>query len=176
MADETISQGQDVIIGGFEHLRDSDFIDLLLSVGSDTAKVGMFVTSTGENENECDILGDGEILKGVIVAPIIRPSDSYVPSDALADAQWVRVLKPTGGRVQIRGLLSGDDGTTASKADTRISYKADGLTIYRPTVGGLYVGGSENFIDGNIRLAEDHANGDAGSAGTGGGKFAKMYF
>ncbi len=174
MADETINQGQDIIIAGSEHLKDSDFIDLKLSVGSDIAKVGMFVTSTAESENECDILASGEILKGVIVAPIIRPSDSYIPSDALTDGQWVKVLKPTGGRAMIRGLLSGDDAPTSVKADTRISAVNTGLTIGNASVGALFVGGTGAAIDGNIRMAQDFTNGDSGSAAM--GKFAKIWF
>ena len=180
MADQALKSGYGrsiIIIGGAEQLQDSDFEIVQLSVGGNTAKVGDAVTYASETAPAVDLLASGEKIAGIIVAPVLRPSDSWDVDDALVDGTWVKILKPTGGRVKILARISGDSGGTALAAGVGISTINTGLTIGAASgAGHLFAGGTLGLGSDipNARLVSGETLGDATSAAA--GKFLPIYF
>jgi len=171
MADEAFETGVGlgVVRGGSEHLRDSDYEIVKLSVGSNTAKVGMAVTSTAETDPAVDIMATGEIFRGIIVEPVIRPSDTWSPNDALEDGTYVKILKPTGGRVLIKALISGYDTPIAIKTGSYITNVIEAASaVAHASVGALFA--DTTPAAGTIligRAAEDFTTGNSTSAANG---------
>lgn len=143
MADETMlaTAGHQSIIRGGRPIRDSDLLIRTLAVGSATAKVGMAMTGAGETHPGIDIHADGDTsILGLLLGPVIRPSDTWTIDTALADDQEVYILKPCGGQVLvacwITGLTTGDG---AIKAGENIYFvdTTGAPVIANATPGGL---------------------------------------
>jgi len=169
MADEAFETGVGlgVVRGGSEQLRDSDFEIVTLSVGSNTAKVGMAVTSTGETDPAVDIMGGAEIFRGLIIEPVIRPSDSWSPNDALVDGTEVKILKRTGGRALVAYLATGYDTPLAVLAGYPITNTEDSA-ITVDSVGVLFPDATETAGVQVIGYsAEDFTTGDSSAAANG---------
>lgn len=119
MAEETLygTYGKlSIIFEGAENISESDYEYRILSVGSDTARIGDIVSENGETSGYVDLAttGDGSFL-GVIAEPKNRPSDSWQPYDVIPDGTKVKILKPTGGRVKIMVNLAADVAGTTLK-------------------------------------------------------------
>ena len=114
MADNTTNLNKRVIIGGAEHLRDSDFAEALcegvIYVGDllekGTAETQVVAhTETGIN------------FKGIAINEVIRPGDTSTVSTVITAGKMLRYLKPTGGRTRVRAMAMGfttGDSTTPS--------------------------------------------------------------
>lgn len=125
MAEETMygTKGLlSIILEGEETLHESDYEIRTLSVGSDTARIGDFVSEAGETSGYVDLAatGDGSFL-GVITDVVYRPSDTFTIDTALADGTKVRILKPTGGRVKIATNIAADVAGSALVAGQKMA-------------------------------------------------------
>lgn len=122
MADNTTILGKEVIIGGSEHLRDSDFEEYLIEgemFAGDSLLKGTAETQVKGHD------GSDATFKGIAIGHSIRQSDVETfgvdgddRTDAVADlkesaggllspGEVVKVLKPTGGRVKVRAMAYG---------------------------------------------------------------------
>lgn len=97
MADETMFAdfGFLNIIRGNQHLiKDPSacIVTRLLSVGGDTAKAGMIVSTVGEAANAVDLaVTTDEHALGIILGPT-TPADTYDLDDAIVDGEEVDIL------------------------------------------------------------------------------------
>ena len=172
MADEALYSGKgwlSPIRGGSEHIRDSDYEIVTLSVGSNIAKVGFAVTSTGEVDPAVDLMagaGANDTFRGIIIEPVIRPLPvagvAWNPDVALIDGTEVRILKRTGGRVLMGFLASGYDTPLANLAGQFVVNTEDSA-ITVDSVGCLWTdvtedGGADGIMIGI--LAEDFTTGN----------------
>ena len=138
MADETMlaTAGYHSIIRGGRPIRDSDLLIRTLSVGANTAKVGMAMTGAGETHPAVDIQADGDTsIVGLLLAPVIRPSDTWTIDDALVDGTEVIILKPCGGQVLVACWLTGlttGDGAVLAGENVYFTNFFKSLTEYRP--------------------------------------------
>ena len=104
MADNTTNLEKEVVIGGSEHIRDSDIEEALVEgamyvgdlVAKGTAETQIIAgTETGIN------------FKGICLGQSIRQLDTDTLATALTAAKMARYLKPTGGRVKVRCMAMG---------------------------------------------------------------------
>ncbi len=85
-----------------------------LSVGSNTAVSGDFMSADGETKGLIDICAEADVgFAGQLLWPT-SPADGYDLDDAIDDAEIVDILRPTGGRTIVACIL---DSTTTTAAD-----------------------------------------------------------
>lgn len=164
MADETLyaSNGMlSILRGGSEHLRDSDIEIVKLT---SAAKVGMALTSTGMSDPMVEILTTGDTFRGLLMGPVIRPSDSWAIDDDIAANSWVYMLKPTGGRLLVSFLASGYDTPLACLAGYHVTNTIDSA-VTNASPGSLYPDITEITTVSTIgRIAEDFTTGNSTAA------------
>lgn len=151
MADNLTILGKSVIIGGSEHLRDSDFEERLIEgemfVGDSLAK------GTAETQIQSHPGGDQE-FKGIMIGHSIRQSDLETfgadggdRTDAVAllintagglltPGVMGQYLKPTGGRAKVRVMAHGYTTGATIESGAPVYYKSTGSTI-GSTLSGL---------------------------------------
>jgi hypothetical protein len=124
-----------------------------LAVGGATAKVGMVMTGAGETHPAIDIHADGdETFLGLLLRPVVRPSDTWTIDTALADAQEVVIMRPHGGRLKVAIIITGMTGAVAYKAGDPVyiqDYTANTLASANPTLGAAMAvqTGIDVFVD-----------------------------
>ncbi len=155
MADNLTILGKSIFAGATEHLRDSDFEELLIEgemfVGDSLTK------GTAETQVVSHPGGDNE-FKGIAVGHSIRQSDleTYGVSgddrtDAVADlvesaggllspGKTVKYLKPTGGRTKVRVMIHGYNTGATIESGAPVYFKETGSTI------GSSLSGLGNFF------------------------------
>ena len=151
MADNLTILGKAVVVGGAEHLRDSDFEESLcegeMFVGDSLSK------GTAETQVKAHTGGDVE-FKGICVGHTIRQSDLETygaeggdRTDAVAlliesaggllsPGKTVKYLKPTGGRVKVRFMAHGYTTGATIESGAPVYFKSTGSTI-GSTLSGL---------------------------------------
>ena len=126
MADNTTNLNKRVIIGGSEHLRDSDFAEALcegvIYVGDALAKGTaetqvVAATETGLN------------FKGIAINEVIRPGDTATESTVITPGKMLRYLKPTGGRARVRAMAMGYTTGATIPSGNNVYYNGIGSTI-----------------------------------------------
>ena len=150
-----------ILRGGSEHLRDSDIEIVKLTTA---AKVGMAMMSDGMVDPYVEIMTGGAVFRGIILGPVIRPSDSWgVDDDIDADA-WVYLLKRTGGRLLVAILINGYDTPLAVKAG-QFCVNTEDSAITNDSIGGLFADATEITAVSTIGIfAEDFTTGDSTAA------------
>lgn len=149
MADNLTILGKEVVIGGSEHIRDSDIEERLIEgemfVGDSLSK------GTAETQIKAHTGGDVE-FKGICLGHSIRQSDletlgSGDRTDAVAllkgtagglltPGVMARYLKPTGGRVKVRFMAHGYTTGATIESGAPVYFKSTGSTI-GSTLSGL---------------------------------------
>lgn len=144
MADNTTILGKSIIVGGSEHIRDSDIEEKLcegvMFVGDSLAK------GTAETQVIAHPGADQE-FKGICLGHSIRQSDLEtfgVPGDDRDDAvadliesaggllspgKMIKYLKPTGGRVKVRVMFHGYTTGATIESGAPVYFKSTGSTI-----------------------------------------------
>lgn len=144
MADNTTILGRYPIIGGSEHIRDSDIEERLcegvMFVGDSLAK------GTAETQVIAHPGADQE-FKGICLGHSIRQSDLETNGvagddrdDAVADliesaggllspGKMIKYLKPTGGRVKMRVMFHGYTTGATIESGAPVYFKSTGSTI-----------------------------------------------
>jgi hypothetical protein len=151
MADNLTILGKEVVIGGSEHIRDSDIEERLIEgemfVGDSLSK------GTAETQIKAHAGGDQE-FKGICLGHSIRQSDVETlgdPGDDRTDAVALlkgtagglltpgvmgKYLKPTGGRVKVRFMAHGFTTGATIESGAPVYFKSTGSTI-GSTLSGL---------------------------------------
>lgn len=161
MADEFLLADEgflSVVRAGSENLKDSDFEVVTLSVGSDIALVGEFVTHASETAPNVDlaVTSDASFV-GVIVRPLLVPSSSWDIDTALIDGTDVVVLKPTGGRCTIAVYREPTAGPVAVvKGDIAVLGTAD-KGMVRKFIYADATAATDSFVEVVGKFAEAHA-------------------
>ena len=162
MAIETFSLGEEVVTGRSELIRDAHYDTLILNHDSGSAYIGSFIEVASQSQGYCDLVDDGDVPYGVIVACYIKPSDTWTPATAIAKSTKVIVLR-MGSNATIKAMINGDDAPTSTKKGAKPSAASTGLTIANKTRGAIYLGGSGAAIDNAIYITEDTTNVDTTS-------------
>lgn len=138
MGDDISVLGKSVIIGGSEHIRDSDYEEALVEgtvyIGDSLAK--------GTNDNQ--VVGTPETsqsFRGIAIGHSIRQSDTEALSTALTVGKYVKYLKPTGGRVKVRVMVVNYTSGATIPAGSAVFSDSTGSTIGASTVavGDFYI-------------------------------------
>lgn len=162
MADNTTVLGKSVIIGGSEHLRDSDFEESLvegtMNVG-DSLKKGSAETQV--------VIGTetGTNFKGIVIAQSIRQSDTDTHSTTLTAGLSVKYLKPTGFRTKVRVMCYGFDSGGTIPSGANVFYNSTGSTTAQTNSAGDFFADTACSDDSAIigRLSKEAVLGDAGT-------------
>ena len=129
MADNTTNLEKAVVIGGSEHLRDSDYeealVEGLVYVGDALVK--------GTAETQVAALASGAVqsvlFKGIAIQEQIRSSDLATYATVLTAGKTVKYLKPTGGRVKVRAMAMGYTTGAVIPTGSPVLLNAFGSTI-----------------------------------------------
>lgn len=192
MTDETIKGTKgwlDIYRGGLP-IRDIDLEIATLSVGGNTAQVGMGMTGQGETDPAVDIVVDGdESFRGILYNPVVRPSDTWDIDDALTDGIEVKLLKPSGGQRKVATFINGLDGGGACERGDRVylqDYTPNAIASSNITLGSfMALPSGLDLLDDTTadltkelvyvgRLAHDLALGNSTSANN--GKVAEIWY
>ncbi len=151
MADNLKILGKPVIIGGSEHIRDSDIEERLCE--GEMFVADSLTKGTGETQVVSHPGGDNE-FKGICLGHSIRQSDIETDgvagddrTDAVADlinsagglltpGKMIKYLKPTGKRVKVRMMVHGKTTAVTVESGAPVYYKETGSTI-GSTLSGL---------------------------------------
>lgn len=136
MADNTTILGKYPIVGGAEHIRDSDYIERLCE---GRMFVGDSVTK-GTAETQCRATEEADTsFLGIVVGHAIRQSDTEIPGVAgtkrdtdtniLVVGKMVRILKPMGLRVRVACMISGYDTGSTVPGGSPVYMNSVGSTI-----------------------------------------------
>lgn len=126
MANNTGILGKKVIIGGTEHLRDSDFGEALAE--------GVVYVGDCLNKGTADtqVVAGVELATnhvGIAINEVVRPGDTSTVSTVITDGKLLRFLKPTGGRILVRAMAMGYDGGGTLPKGSPVYYSGVGTTI-----------------------------------------------
>lgn len=126
MADNTTNLEKSVIIGGSEHIRDSDYEEAvvegvihvgdLLAKGTAETQV-IAATETGIN------------FKGIAIEQMIRASDTSTHATAMTVGSRVKYLKPMGERVKVRIKAMGYTTGATIPSGAPVRFNGTGSTI-----------------------------------------------
>lgn len=139
MADDVSTLSKTVIIGGSEHIRDSDIIETLVegvvSIGDSIVK------GTAETQGKACPEGQTTGFKGICLKQSIRQLDTDDESTVLTVAKMMQVLKPTGGRVKVRAMAANYTTGATIPSGAPVYFNSTGSTIGAGTVavGDFYV-------------------------------------
>lgn len=129
---------KEVVIGGSEHLRDSDIeeslVEGVIQVGDALAKGTAETQVVATPENTIN-------FKGIALGHSIRQSDTETLATALTAGKTVRYLKPTGGRVKVRAMAQGFDSGATVASGAPVYFNSTGSTITQTAILGDF------FID-----------------------------
>ena len=151
----------------------NDYLVIRNLVG--TAYVGDLVGAVGETFPAVDQLADNETLKhvGMIVGPVIRPSDTWTADTILGAATDAWVLLPgSGSKVWL--LINGQDTPVAG---------VDGQAVFSTSTDGSSTDSRDGSATLNVtqgfgaligRLAGSFTTGDSTSAAN--GTYAEVYY
>lgn len=114
MADETMKGTHGFLSvhrGGT--LNPNNIVQRTLSVGGNTAKAGMILTTTGETAGYVDQAGQTDQPYGILLAPSV-PADTYDIDDAIDDGTLVDIyLLPSDGTTEFAMFLAALAGPVA---------------------------------------------------------------
>lgn len=185
MADESFKGTKgwlEIVRGNSELIRDIHKIQRTLAVGGNTAKVGMIMTGVGETHPGVDIIADGdESFLGLLMKPLLRPSDTWDIDDALTDATEVIILKPGSGALVGMWITGLTGGGTAKAGDPVYiqDFTPNALASANITLGaGMVIPNGTDVFDDTTAdltrplvqigtLAQDLTIGDSTSAAAG---------
>ena len=138
MADNTDNLGKRVIIGGTEHLRDSDYGEALAE--------GVVYVGDALNKGTADTqvvagVETGANFIGIAINEVIRPSDTSTESTVITDGKMLRYLKPTAFKTLVRVMVCGYDSGATEPKGAPIYYNGVGTTITQndSQLGDFYV-------------------------------------
>ncbi len=152
MTDNTSILGKRVIIGGTEHLRDSDYGEAIVE--------GVMYVGDLLNKGTADTQAVSGVelaanFLGIAINQVVRQSDTSTVSTVLTIGKIVRFLKPTGGRTLVRAKGMGYDtgatipkgspvyssgvGTTITQNDGQLgkAYIDPAITVLETVIGTL---------------------------------------
>ena len=151
MADNLDILGKEVIIGGSEHIRDSDIEEAL-------AEGDIFVgDALNKGTAETQVVAGIEAatnFKGIALGHSIRQSDLETVGTAgdrtdaialgtgagglLVAGKYIKYLKPMGGRVKVRVMISGYDTGATIPSGSPVYYASTGSTITQTGMKGQF--------------------------------------
>ena len=160
MADNITQLAKEVVIGGAEHIRDSDIIETLVEgnmyIGYNVIK------GTLESQGQAAAEAGGGFY-GICIGQSIRQLDTDTHATILTAAKMMKVLKPMGGRVLVRVMVVNYTTGATIKKGSPVYYNGTGSTIGATTAseGNFFVDPACSE-DGDVigRLAKDIIIGD----------------
>lgn len=126
MANLTTNLEKSVIIGGSEHIRDSDYEEAIAQ--------GVINVGDGLNKGsaETQVVASIELavnFKGIAIEMMIRASDTSTHATVLTDTERIKILKPMGGRVKVRVMAMGFDSGATVPSGSPVYYNGLGSAI-----------------------------------------------
>lgn len=138
MADNTTILGKSVIIGGSEHIRDSDYEEAIVE---GVIYVGDLLAKGTSEKQVIAATETGINFKGIAIEQMIRASDVATHSTVLTEGKRVKYLKPTGGKVKVRCMAMGfsTGGTVPSGEPVRFNGTGTTIAANDSQLGDAYV-------------------------------------
>ena len=116
-----------------------------------TVKPGFFVSGAGEAEGECDLAASGDGI--VSYAEIVLERVACIPQDidtAITAAQYVKTLRPSGGRFIVAAIIS-DPSTNTELGEPLV---LDTTGHLKKFAYGDTASATDTIIEGLWRCAE----------------------
>ena len=143
--------------------------DVLIRQLAGTAYVGDIMVAVGESGDDVDQCADNEAGNeiGIILAPTIRPTDTWDADDILADNTWVEILRFGTMRYKVYMHINGQDTPVAgTDGDLVYSTSTDGSTNDSRDGSGT-LNNTQGYAAVIGRLAGAFTTGNATSAANG---------